>query len=276
MRPRTAALALVAVVVAGCAAGTTPGAGSSARSAGAAGSAPAATLTVYGAASLKAALAKAASAYETRHPGTSIVVSTDSSAALEAKIEQGAPADVFLSADATNPQKLVDAGLAAGRPVTFAGNLLTIVVPKGNPAAIRTAADLARPGVQVVAAGDAVPITKYAVRLVDNLAKLPGYPAGYAAAYAANVVSREDNVGAVVAKIALGEGDAGICYVTDAKASAGVTTIEVPREANVPATYAGVVVRSSPRQAAASAFLDWLAGPGGQAVLGTFGFLPAP
>ena len=92
--------------------------------------------------------------------------------------------------------------------------------------------------------------------------------------YDANVVSKEDNVKAVVTKIELGEGDAGIVYVTDAAASDKVTTVTVPDEANVPATYAGVVVKASPNQGAATAFLDWLAGPAGQAILAEFGFLP--
>ena len=203
-----------------------------------------------------------------------LTISTDASSALEMQIEQGAPADIFLSADAANPQKLVAAGLADGEPVAFAGNELTIVVPTGNPAGITSPADLANAGVKVIAAGDAVPITRYATQLVHNLANEPGYPADFAAAYAANVVSKEDNVKALLAKIELGEGDAGIVYVTDAKGSSKVTTIGVPDAANVPATYDGVVVKSSAHTAAARSFLAWFAGPDGQAVLGSLGFLP--
>ena len=94
------------------------------------------------------------------------------------------------------------------------------------------------------------------------------------AAYSANVVSQEDNVAAVVSKIELGEGDAAIVYVTDAKSSTKVTPIAVPTDANVPATYAGVVVKASKNAAAAQAFLTWFAGPDGQAILASFGFLP--
>ncbi len=231
-------------------------------------------LTVYGAASLKGALEKAEAAFETAYPGTTVTVSTDSSSALETQIEQGAPADVFLSADTTNPKKLVDAGLADGAAVTFAGNKLTVIVPSDNPAKIESPADLAKSGVKVIAAGDEVPITKYAKQLVDNLAKDSGYPADYVAAYAQNVASKEDNVKAVVAKIELGEGDAGIVYVTDAKASTKVATVDVPDAANVPATYAGVVVKASKNLDSAKAFLDWFAGPDGQAILSGFGFLP--
>jgi molybdate transport system substrate-binding protein len=239
-------------------------------------SAEAAELTIFAAASLKNVLAEAETAYEAVNPGTDLTVSTDSSAALETQIEQGAPADVFLSADTTNPQKLVDGGLASGEAVPFAGNKLTVIVPTDNPAGIQSPADLAKDGVRIIAAGDEVPITKYATQLVEDLAAEADYPADFQAAYAANIASKEDNVGQVVAKIELGEGDAGIVYVTDANASDEVSAIDVPEDANVPATYACVVVGASPNQEAAAAFLDWLAGSDGQAVLSSFGFLPPP
>ena len=261
---RTAILALLVAAVAACSA---PGQGAT----------PTVTsLTIFGAASLKAALDAAKTAYERDAPGSTLVISTDSSAALETQIEQGADADVFLSADTTNPKKLVDRGFATGGPVVFAGNELTIIVPSGNPARIRSPVDLARPGVKVIAAGDQVPITKYANQLVANLATVAGYPSGFATAYATNVVSKEDDVKAVVGKIELGEGDAAIVYLTDARASTKVSTIPVPAAANVPASYAGVVVKSSTHQAGASRFLDWFAGPTGQGILAEFGFLPPP
>jgi molybdate transport system substrate-binding protein len=250
-------------------------AGASLSPSAAASSAEPMELTIYGAASLKGALEAAKAAYETANAGTTLTLSTGSSAALETQIEQGAPADVFLSADATNPKKLVDAGLADGAAVTFAGNELTVIVPTANPAGITSPKDLAWSGVKVIAAGDKVPITKYATQLVDNLAKEAGYHANFAAKYTANIASKEEDVKSVVAKIEMGEGDAGIVYVTDAKASTKVTTVVVPPSANVPATYAGVVVKASKNAAAANAFLDWFAGPEGQAILSSFGFLPS-
>jgi molybdate transport system substrate-binding protein len=200
-------------------------------------------------------------------------VSSDSSAALESKIEQGAPADLFLSADTASPAKLAAAGLV-DTPVVFAGNAPAIVVPAANAAAIATPADLARPGLKIVAAADGVPITAYARELVAALAREPGYPADFEARYEGNLVSREDNVGAVLAKVGLGEADAGIVYATDARASAIVRTIALPDDVAVRATYAGAVVLSSPNRGRATDFLGWLAGPGGQAVLGPLGFLP--
>ena len=280
MKPHVAAPGLVlAFVLAACSGGpgssTATGPSTSPATESPSPSVKAIELTIYGAASLKGALERVEAAYEPAIPGTTLTISTDSSAALETQIEQGAPADVFLSADTTNPQKLADAGLADGAAVTFAGNELTIIVPADNPAAITTPADLARSGIKIIAAGDEVPITKYAIELVENLAAESGYPTDFAAAYAANVVSREDNVNAIVAKIEFGEGDAGIVYVTDAAASKRVAKIDVPPSANVRATYDGVVIKGSKNVQAAKEFLEWLAGPDGQAILGELGFVPA-
>ena len=213
------------------------------------------------------------SAYEIAHPGIAVVVSTDSSAALATQIEEGAPADIFLSADTVNPKRLADAGLTSGEPTPFARNRLAIIVPVANPAGITSPADLARPGTKIIAAGDQVPITSYATKAIRALGALPGYPAGFAEAYAANVVSREDNVGAVAAKVELREGDAAIVYATDALASGALATIAIPDVVNPVATYAGVVIGTSEHREEATAFLAWLLGPAGRAILAAAGFL---
>jgi molybdate transport system substrate-binding protein len=231
-------------------------------------------IVVAGAASLQDALNAAATSYEQGHPAVGVRFVFDASSALRAQIEQGAPVDAFASADTTNPQQLVDHGLAEGSVKVIARNQLVIVVPRSTGAVVATPADLARPGVKVVAAGSDVPISKYAGQLVANLANLPGYPPDFATRVAANTVSREDSVRAIVAKIALGEGDAGIVYATDAMA-AKVGTIEIPPGSNVIATYGAVTIKASRHPTEAMAFLDWLTGPDGQAVLGRFGFLPA-
>lgn len=230
------------------------------------------TLTVYAAASLTDPMVEIGAAYEAAVPGLEMTVSTDSSAALAAQIREGAPADVLLAADQGTPRALLDDGSAIGRAVTFASNALVVVVPAGNPAAIRTPADLAAPGVRIIAAGDAVPITRYATELVAGLATLPGYPAGFVERYAANIASREDNVRAVLAKIELGEGDAGIVYITDARSSSAIEIVEVPDGARVVATYDGVVIATAADAPGAAAFLSWVAGPDGRAILGRFGF----
>ncbi|HSL97623.1 MAG TPA: molybdate ABC transporter substrate-binding protein [Candidatus Deferrimicrobiaceae bacterium] len=231
-------------------------------------------LVVFGAASLRDVLAAAKAVYEADHPEVTLSVAADSSAALRTQIEQGALADVFLSADITNAQQLADAGLTRGPPVEFASNALALVVPSANPARIEGPADLARPGVKIVAAGEDVPITAYASIVVASLAALPGYPSGFAAAYLANVVSHEANVRAVLTKVELGEADAGFVYVTDAVSSSDVRVIPLPADNNVTAGYAGVVPLDAVHPDEASRFLAWIAGPDGQAVLARFGFGP--
>jgi ABC-type molybdate transport system substrate-binding protein len=106
----------------------------------------AADLTIFGAASLSKVLEQVKTAYETANPGSALTISTDSSAALEMKIEEGAPADVFLSADTINPKKLIDGGFADGDAVDFAGNELTIITPVGNPGGLTNPFDLAKSG----------------------------------------------------------------------------------------------------------------------------------
>ena len=237
---------------------------------------PAGDLTVYAAASLTKPFGDLEAPWEAAYPGSHLVFSFDASSALRAQVEQGAPADILASADTRNPQALVDEFLAAGPITPFATNHLVIVVPAGNPAGIASPADLAKPGIKVVAAGPDVPITKYATQVIDNLAKVPGYPADFAAAVAANVVSQEDNVKAVLAKIELGEGDAAIVYVTDARSSTAVETVAIPDEANVLATYAAVGINDAKDPALATDFLAFLTGTEAQAVLAGYGFLPAP
>jgi molybdate transport system substrate-binding protein len=266
-----AVVTLLAFGLAACAAGPS-GTPSVSTTPTAAGGLPTEPLTVFGAASLTSVLDDLRAAWESAAPGSRLTISTDSSATMAAQIELGAPADVFLSADTANPERLASAGLTAGPPVTFARNALTVITPEGNEAGIRSALDLGAPGVRVIAAGDPVPISKYVRQVVANLAALPGAPAGFAAAYVANVRSKEDNVRAVVAKIELGEGDAAIVYLTDAAIASRLVTVAIPDDANVVARYAGVVVAASPQRAAAAAFLGWLAGPAGQQILARYGF----
>ncbi len=271
-RTRGFLLLSVALVVVACSAGS---AATSVPAVIASASAPAkAELTIYGTSSLKGALKSLKAAYEAAVPGTTLTIATDSSATLRTQIEQGAPADIFLSADRQNPEALVEAGLTDGPALDFAGNTLTIIVPKDAPATVASPADLAKPGMKIVAAGADVPVTHYADQVIAKLAALPGYPHGFASAYAANVVSKEQNVKAVVAKIELGEADAAIVYATDATASDKVNQVLIPPGANVLAIYAGVVIKGSAQAPAAHAFLEWLAGPIGQTILADAGFVP--
>lgn len=263
-RPRTLPLTLLLALTAAACGGGSQATGSPGASV---------ELRVAAAASLRTAVVALADGYAAANPGVTFSVATDSSAALRTQVEQGAPFDVFLSADVANAKAVADAGLAVGDPVAFTENAVALVVPGGNPAEVTTPVDLARPGLRLVAAGAKVPITGYADQVIANLAMVPGYPADFVEAVGANVVSREDNVAAVLAKVELGEGDAGFVYATDAVGSAKVESIPIPAGANVRAAYAGVVVGGGGHQAAAAAFLDWVAGPAGQAILAPLGFL---
>lgn len=242
------------------------------------GSAPAAPaqLTVLAASSLSGSLVDLSAAWKTTHPNTTLVSSTGATSALKTQIEQGSPADVLLGADTTNAQALIDDGNGVGPLTKFATNLLTVIVPASNPKSIQTPADLAKPGVCIIGAGADVPITKYATMLVTNLATRSEYGADFATKYTANLCSMEDNVGAVVSKVSLGEGDAAIVYVTDAKSGHNLLTIAVPADSNVLATYGGVAVKASTSASTAADFLTWMRGADAQAVLAAHGFGAAP
>lgn len=235
---------------------------------------PSVHLTVFAAASLRDALTEAASAYRARASGVTLSLAFDASSALRTQLEQGAPADLFLSADLESPQRLADAGLTTGQPIPFASNSLAIVVPADLEGSISEPFELARPGVRVLAGGREVPISRYADQLLGKLAEAPDAPAAFRQAVEANIVSREDNVRAVLAKIELGEGDAAIVYATDALGSDRVRTIAIPEWAAVSVTYGGVVMASSGQPAAADELLAWLRTDAGQAVLARFGFGP--
>jgi molybdate transport system substrate-binding protein len=233
-------------------------------------------LVVFAAASLKDAMDRAMATYEARSPSVNVIASIDSSSALRTQIEQGAPADLFLSADLTNPERLTAAGVASPPVVRIATNELVIAVPPDNPGRLVDAFGIAADGVTVVAAGDGVPITVYATKLLNELASIPNAPPGFIARYESNVISREDNVRAVAAKLELGEADAGIIYRTDALGSTGLRIVPLPAGVGVSASYGGVVIDGARHAAEARAFLEWLVGPEGQGILEGFGFEAAP
>lgn len=228
-------------------------------------------LVVFAAASLTDVLATLEPAYEAAHD-VDLVVSFDASSALRAQIEAGAPASLFLSADEANARTLADAGLTDGDLVAFTRNALTIAVSASSD--VETWADLATDGVRIIAAGEEVPIQRYAEVAIDNLGVLPDAPTGYAAAVRANIVSREDNVRAILAKIQLGEGDAGFVYATDARGADDVRTVPIPDAATVAATYAGVVIAESDAATEARELLTWLTQDEAQAAFADAGFVP--
>jgi molybdate transport system substrate-binding protein len=236
-----------------------PACGSSGEDPGTGGQDPSAvTLTVFAAASLSDSFPELGRAFERAHPGADVRFSFAGSPALVAQLQGGAPADVVVTAD--QPTFAALSAEVAGAPYVLARNQLAIITEPSDPLALRTLADLARPGVKLVLAQPAVPAGKAARAALA------------AAGVAARPVSEEPDVKAVVGKVRLGEADAGIAYVTDLRAAgAAVGGTELPGVTNV---YTGAVLRQAGHAVAARTFLELASGPDGRATLARFGFLP--
>ncbi|HZA79953.1 MAG TPA: molybdate ABC transporter substrate-binding protein [Actinomycetes bacterium] len=247
-----AVLAVAALVLAACGGGDDSG-GSSASSAG---------IKVFAAASLTAAFNELGPQFTAANGGTKVTFNFAGSQALATQIQQGAPADVFASADTTNMDKVKD---LVGDPQVFASNLLQIVVEQGNPKGVKGLDDLANPDLKVVLAAPDVPAGRYAAEILGK------------AGVTVKPVSQEDNVKAVVTKVSLGEADAGIVYVTDVTTGGDkVEGVDIPTEQNVTATYPIATVTASKAQDKAQAFMDLVRSADGQQVLNKYGFLPPP
>ncbi len=230
------------------------------------------TLTVFAAASLRDVFTDLGAAWRSSHPNTTLTQSFEASNILAAQIAEGAPADVFVSADVERPAELSEAGLTAAPPVPFARNRVTLVAPLGD-GRLQSPGDLAVPGVRIVAAGLGVPITRYADEALARLALTMPDADAFAAAVAANIVSREDNVRAALAKVELGEGDAAVVYRTDALSSDRVREIPFPEVVDITAEYAAVQVSDRP---IAAEFMTWLRGPESAAIIEANGFAAMP
>jgi molybdate transport system substrate-binding protein len=229
----------------------------------AAGEKPSGELTVFAASSLTESFTAIAEQFEKRHPDVSVRLNFDSSSNLAAQIEQGAPADAFASADEANLQKVTDSGDVTAKPVVFAKNRLEIAVETGNPEKIKGLVDLGESELVVVLCADAVPCGKYAA---DAFAK---------AGVTVSPASKEENAKAALSKVALGEADASVVYVTDVKGAKGdVDGVKIPERHNVIATYPIAVVRDSSNTVAAKAWVQFVQSKGAQSTLRRFGFLP--
>jgi len=230
------------------------------------------SLVVFAAASLTDAFQDLGRGFEAANPGVAVTFNFAGSQALRTQIEEGAAADVFASASLKEMEVLAAAGMLAGVERTFATNLLTIIVPPDNPADIGSPLDLARPGVKLVLAATEVPAGGYARQSIDLLAGL--YGASFSEAVRMNVVSSEDNVKQVVAKVQLGEADAGIVYGTDALAAASLITVAIPRDQNIVAEYPIAVLAQTTNGNLAAAFVEYLLSPDGLDALKRWGFRP--
>ncbi len=261
-----------AATIAPTAASTAAPAGTTAASSASAGSG---TLTVFAAASLTDAFNEVKTSFQAANPGVTVTYNFAGSPALVTQLTQGAPADVFASADQPNMDNAVKGGVITGTPQPFVKNKLVIIVPKDNKAGIQTPKDLAKPGIKFDTAQDAVPVGNYTQQVFDNFSKLPDYGADFKANVNKNIVSKEDNVKAIVQKVQLGEVDAGIVYTTDAQAGADkLTMIAIPDAQNVIAVYPVAVVKGAKQSALGQKYIDYLLSPAGQAIMKKWGFAP--
>jgi molybdate transport system substrate-binding protein len=218
-------------------------------------------LTIFAGSSLVDAFHAIADEMKKSNPGAHLTFNFGSSSTLATQITNGAPADVFASADATNMQKIVDAHLVDGVPMAFASNRLGIAVAAGNPKQIAGLGDLARPDVVLVLAAPTVPAGRYALEALTK------------AGVTAKPMSQEVDVRAVLNKVSLGEADAGVVYVTDLKSTSGrVTGVDIPEPQQVVARYPIAVVKDSKNAQLAWRFVDYLDSPAGQNILAEFGF----
>jgi molybdate transport system substrate-binding protein len=225
---------------------------------------PSGEITVFAAASLTESFNAIAKQFEKRYPDASVKFNFDSSSNLATQIQQGAPADVFASADEANFRKVIDSGDVTAAPAVFAKNRLEIAVEKGNPKKVRGIADLDRSGLVVVLCADAVPCGKYAAEAFAN------------AGVSVQPASKEENAKATLSKVSLGEADAGVVYVTDVKAAKGdVTGVKIPDRQNVIAAYPIAAVKRSENSAAAKAWVQFVQSKTAQSTLRRSGFLPA-
>jgi molybdate transport system substrate-binding protein len=219
-------------------------------------------VTVLAAASLTEAFRTIGKDFETAHPGTTVTCNFAGSSTLARQIIEGAPADVFASADEENMKKVVDAGGVTGTPQAFAGNRLAIIVPRGNPKHVNDLADLGRQGLVVSLAAPAVPVGRYSREAFGKA----GVPVPSA--------SEEVDVKSVVTRVSMGEADAGVVYVTDVAAGGDtVEAVTIPDAHNRTARYPIAVLKGAPNAADARAFVAYVLSPSGQSVLERAGFL---
>jgi molybdate transport system substrate-binding protein len=221
-------------------------------------------ITVSAAASLTEAFGTIGTDFTKANPGATVTFNFGSSGTLATQIQQGAPADSFASADTANVDLLVHAGLVHGSPTVIAKNELVIVTKPGNPKHVKTLADLAKVGI-VSLCGEAVPCGKYADQALTTAGvEVP-----------TDAITRGQDVKSTLAAVTTGDADAAIVYVTDARtAGSAVASVAIPDAQNVIATYPMVVLEATDNTATAQAFVSYVAGPKGQAVLRSAGFLP--
>jgi molybdate transport system substrate-binding protein len=232
-------------------------------------------LNVFAAASLTESFTEMANTYHQQHPNVIIKLNFNGSQILEQQIANGAPADIFASADLTNMQKASNAGLVNASQI-FVKNRLVVIIPASNPGNINSLKDLTRKGVKIDIEAKTVPAGNYTRQVLANMSKSADYGSGFGNAVLANVVSEETNVKAAVQKVQLGEADAGFVYRSDVTAAVAnkLQFMTIPTAYNVTAQYPIAVVKSSTHSSDAQAFIDFVLSTAGQDILQKYHFIP--
>jgi molybdate transport system substrate-binding protein len=232
-------------------------------------------LTVFAAASLIGAFNETAQAFQANNSGVTVVFNYAGSNALATQIKQGASADVFASADLKNMNSTKDAGLLNNSSiVVFAQNKLAIIVPTANPANITSLNDLSKSGVKIVVANSSVPVGNYTLQMLSKASDNSSYGIGFNTSVLANVVSEEPSVNDVVVKVATGQGDVGVVYISDVPTAYKdkVTVITIPDSVNVVAKYPIGVLSGSQNAQLAQSWINYVTSPAGQVILQKYGF----
>ena len=231
------------------------------------------SLTIYAASSLTDAFEQLGDAFSQHYPQAEIAINFASSSTLAAQLVAGAPADIFASAAETQMVKVIDSGRMAAEAVkVFARNQLVLILPADNPADIHSPRDLANEKVWLVLAVEGTPIRAYTDAMLDALNQQ--YGADFSQRVMGNLVSEESNVRQVVARVALGEADAGIVYQTDAAGEIGNALITIPIDPafNQIASYPIAALADSPDTAFAEMFIAFVLSDEGQMILRAYGF----
>jgi molybdate transport system substrate-binding protein len=233
-------------------------------------------LVVFAASSLTDAFEATAAPFARSDGGTPVAFNFGASSQLAVQLIDGAPADVFASANEKQMASVQQAGLLLEPPVVLATNKLVLIVPTDNPAGIEAFTDLSRPAVRIVTAVPGVPIRAYTDELLDELSTSSEEGKVFRQAFYANIVSEEDNVRQAAAKVALGEADAAIVYASDAASDLepALRVLPVPNSESVQARYYAAVLRSASHPAWGRAYIQFLRSRQGQAVLASWGFGP--
>jgi molybdate transport system substrate-binding protein len=234
------------------------------------------TLTVFAASSLTAAFGDIGKNFQTANPGTTVTFNFAGSQQLAQQIGQGAPADVFASANGAQMDVVIKSGqVVSGTTRTFVRNRLVVIYPTANPGGVTKLQDLAKPGLKIVLADKSVPVGGYALTFLSKASASPDFTPTYSQTVLASVVSYETDVKQVLAKVSLGEADAGIVYTTDITPDAAgkVGRLDIPDALNTIATYPIGVIKGSPNAALAQKFMDYVLSADGQAVLAKWGYI---